>query len=154
VTSHDPSPGTDSQPDAPAAAVFRISPLNLLGVFALSVCAIPVAFGAPWFWLIYVVPLGLIYWLFRVRTTAGPDGLVARGALRTRRVAWEDVSALRLRSSRTRSRVSAVLRDGPELPLPAVHVRDLPVLAAASGGRLPDPSAAPASPDAAPKSEE
>jgi len=33
-----------------------------------------------------------------------------------------------------------VLSDGSELPLPAVHVRDLPRLAAVSGGRLPDPS--------------
>jgi hypothetical protein len=36
--------------------------------------------------------------------------------------------------------VSAVLTDGAELPLPAVTVRDLPQLAAVSGGRLPDPA--------------
>jgi hypothetical protein len=34
-----------------------------------------------------------------------------------------------------------VLTDGSELALPAVHVRDLPRLAAVSGGRLPDPAA-------------
>ncbi|MDN5747807.1 MAG: PH domain-containing protein [Pseudonocardia sp.] len=33
-----------------------------------------------------------------------------------------------------------MLSDGAELPLPAVGVRDLPQLAAASGGRLPDPA--------------
>jgi hypothetical protein len=136
-------------PDRAPSVVLRISPLNLLGIAALCVCAIPVAFGAPWFWVIYVVPLGLVYWVLRVRTTAGPEHLVARGVLRATRVTWADVSALRLHSSRTRSRVSAVLRNGSELPLPAVHVRDLPLLAAASAGRLPDPSAAPDQPAAA-----
>ncbi|MDQ2707852.1 MAG: PH domain-containing protein [Actinomycetota bacterium] len=128
-----------SAPDS-VPVVFRISPLNLLATVALALCATPVAFGAPWFWLVYLVPVGLAGWVLRVRTTAGPDDLVARGALRATRVPWADISALRLRSSRTRSRVSAVLRNGSELPLPAVHVRDLPLLAAASGGRLPDPS--------------
>jgi hypothetical protein len=32
--------------------------------------------------------------------------------------------------------VRAVLADGAELPLPSVRVRDLPQLAAASGGHL------------------
>jgi hypothetical protein len=135
---------TSSDPGAiystPTSTVFRISPLNLLAIVALSVCAVPAAFGAPWFWVIYIVPLALAIRVLRIRTTAGPDGLAARGVLRATRVAWEDVSALRLRSSRIRSRVSAVLRTGSELPLPAVHVRDLPRLAAASGGRLPDPT--------------
>lgn len=142
-----PEPTRAPEPDPePGTAVFRISPLNLLAVFALAVCAVPVAFGAPWFWLIYLVPLGLIFWVLRVRTTAGPDVVVVRGALRATRVAWEDVSGLRLRSSRTRSRVSAVLRNGSEVSLPAVRVRDLPALAAASGGRLPDPTAEPETP--------
>jgi hypothetical protein len=126
-----------------AAATFRIPQLNLLGLIAIAVCMVPVAFGAPWFWLIYLLPLGVAAWIVRARTTAAPDGIAARGVLRTTRVPWTDISALRLRSSWTRSRVSAVLSSGSELPLPAVRVRDLPLLAAASGGRLPDPSSAP-----------
>lgn len=129
-----------------AIATFRIPQLNLLALFAVGICMIPVGFGAPWFWLIYVLPLGAAVWIVRSRTTAAPDGVAARGVLRTTRVPWADISALRLRSSRTRSRISAVLNNGSELPLPAVRVRDLPSLAAASGGRLPDPSAAPTEP--------
>jgi hypothetical protein len=129
-----------------ATATFRIPQLNLLALIAVGVCAIPVAFGAPWFWLIYLIPLAIAAWVVRARTTAAPDGVVARGVVRTTRVPWADITALRLRSSWTRSRVSAVLSNGSELPLPAVRVRDLPLLAAASGGRLPDPSAAPAEP--------
>lgn len=129
-----------------ATATFRIPQLNLLALIAVAFCMIPVAFGAPWFWLIYLVPLVIAVWVVRARTTAAPDGVVARGVARTTRVPWADITALRLRSSWTRSRVSAVLSNGSELPLPAVRVRDLPLLAAASGGRLPDPSAAPAEP--------
>ncbi|HZP16294.1 MAG TPA: PH domain-containing protein [Nocardioides sp.] len=139
---------TDDRSGTPAeaTATFRIAQLNLLALVAVAFCMVPVAFGAPWFWLIYLVPLGLAIWVVRSRTTAAPDGVAARGVLRTTRVPWSDISALRLRSSWTRSRVSAVLSNGSELPLPAVRVRDLPSLAAASGGRLPDPSATPAAP--------
>jgi hypothetical protein len=55
-----------------------------------------------------------------------------------RRVRWDDIAPLRLRK---KAKVSAILTDGAELPLLAVRVRDLPVLTAASGGRLPDPAA-------------
>jgi hypothetical protein len=125
----------------PPTVVLRTSPLNVLAAISLTVCATPFAFAAPWLWLVYLVPLLMILRVLRLRTTAGPEGLVTRGALRSARVPWADVSALRLRSSRTRSRVSAVLGDGSERPLPAVHVRDLPILAVVSGGRLPDPTA-------------
>jgi len=128
----------------PAAVVFRTSPLALLAVFALTICATPVAWGARGLQLVYLLPIGLAVWVLRVRTTADDQTVVARDILRTRRVSWSDISALRLRSSRMRPRISAMLSDGSELPLPAVHVRDLPMLAAASGGRLPDPSAPPA----------
>ena len=50
----------------------------------------------------------------------------------SRRVPWSEISSLRLRD---KGGVRAVLSDGAELPLPSVRVRDLPQLAAASGGR-------------------
>lgn len=117
--------------------VFRISGLTIMFALVFAVCALPFAFGAPWFWLVYLVPLGIVVTVLRVRTTVDERTVTARRLLRTRRVTWDAISALRLRR---RSRVSAVLTDGGELPLPAVHVRDLPRLAAASGGRLPDPA--------------
>jgi len=43
--------------DTPAPrAVFRPSPLVVLVAFAFAFCATPFAFGAPLFWLIYLVP--------------------------------------------------------------------------------------------------
>ena len=71
--------------------------------------------------------------MLRVRTVADPEALTVRRILGTRRVPWAEISSLRLRDKAT---VRAVLTDGAELPLPSVHVRDLPQLAAASGGRL------------------
>jgi Bacterial PH domain len=120
-----------------ARAVFRVSPLVILFALALAFCATPVAFGAPFLWLIYLVPVGIIVWTLRTRTVADAEGLRVRRLMGGRRVTWDDVSALRLDDRR----VWAVLDDGEELALPAVRVRDLPVLAQASGGRLPDPTA-------------
>jgi hypothetical protein len=123
-------------PDQPRA-VFRISPLVVLVALTFAVCATPIALAGPYFWLIYLVPLGIIGWTLRVRTTVDPDAVTVRRLVGRRSVPWTEISSLRLRD---RARVSAVLSDGAELPLPAVHVRDLPQLAAASGGRLPDPA--------------
>jgi hypothetical protein len=128
--------------DPPPRAVFRPSALQVLGALAIAICVFPFAVGAPLFWLVYLVPVGMIWWTLRVRTVADPEAVTIRRVLGGRRVPWSEISSLRLvRGSRhTGSRVSAVLTDGAELPLPAVTVRDLPQLAAVSGGRLPDPA--------------
>jgi hypothetical protein len=118
-------------------AVFRISPLVLLFALALAVCATPVAFGAPFLWLVYLVPVGIVVWTLRIRTVVDADGIRVRRLVGSRHLPWDALVALRVKD---RSRVRAVLADGGELALPAVHVRDLHVLAMASGGRLPDPT--------------
>jgi hypothetical protein len=124
--------------DTPAPrATFRVSPLSVLAALAFAVCATPFAAGAPLLWLVYLVPLGIIVWTLRVRTVVDPEAVTVRRVLGGRRVPWSEISSLRLGH---RARVSAVLADGAELRLPAVHIRDLPQLAAASGGRLPDPA--------------
>ncbi|MGI9002282.1 MAG: PH domain-containing protein [Pseudonocardia sp.] len=118
-------------------AVFRVSPLVVLVALVLAVCVTPIAGAGPYLWLVYLVPVGIVVWTLRVRTVADPDALTVRRVVGRRRVPWTQISSLRLG---TRARVRAVLTDGAELPLPAVRVRDLPQLAAASGGRLPDPA--------------
>jgi hypothetical protein len=135
-----PAEGAAQEPAPPA--VFRVSPLVVLVALTLAVCATPVAFAAPFLWLVYLAPIGIVVWTLRVRTTADPEALTVRRIVGGRRVPWAQISSLRLGQTgwRDRARVSAMLTDGAELPLPAVHVRDLPQLAAASGGRLPDPA--------------
>ena len=114
-------------------AVFRIPPLTILGAVLLAVCATPVAFGAPWFWLVYLLPVAVVLWVLRVRTTVDEEGLTVRRLVGSRRVRWSEIRSLHLRD---KGGVRAVLTDGAELPLPSVRVRDLPQLAAASGGHL------------------
>lgn len=120
---------------APPRAVFRISPLMVLFALALGVCAIPVAFGAPYLWLIYLVPLGIVVWTLRTRTVVDGEGMRVRRFVGGRHIAWDAVSGLRVDRRNT---VHAVLTTGGEVTLPAVHVRDLPALAVASQGRVPD----------------
>jgi len=114
-------------------AVFRIPPLAILGAVLLSFCATPAAFEAPGFWLVYLLPVAVVVWVLRVRTVADADGLTVRRLVGSRRVPWSEIRSLHLRD---KGGVRAVLTDGAELPLPSVRVRDLPQLAAASGGHL------------------
>ena len=133
---------SDTPSDPPPRAVFRPSSLQVPAALAIAFCATPFAISAPPFLLVYLLPLALVVWTLRVRTVVDADALTVRRLVGGRRVPWSEISSLRLvRGSRhTSSRVSAVLTDGAELPLPAVTVRDLPQLAAVSGGRLPDPA--------------
>jgi len=127
---------TASKVPTPERVVFRCSPIGVLVALVAAVCVTPVAVTVPGMLVLYLLPAGAIYLVLRIRTTVAADGLVIRRALRTTRVAWTDVTALRLG---TRFRLGAVLTSGAELPLPAVRIRDLPLLALVSGGRLPDP---------------
>ena len=119
-----------------ASVTFRRPLTALIGVFGLVACMTPVAFGIPGLQVLYLVPLGVAIWLVRARTVVGPDTVVAHRVVGSRQVSWSDLQGLRMDE---RSRVWAVLRSGEEVMLPAVRARDLPLLAAASRGRLPDP---------------
>lgn len=123
---------------------FRIPRIGLLVVFAVIMCAIPAAFATvPGMQAVLVIPLAAGVWVVRNRTAADAERLVLRRTLSKQVLPWSEVASLRLRE---RSWVRAVRTDGAEVTLPAVRLRHLPMLAAVSGGRLPDPSAEPAEP--------
>lgn len=136
-------PGADREqtaadaPALPPRLVFKHSSLGILAALLFLLCAAPLMATVPFFWLVALLPIGFGGWLLRVRTTVDPGSVTARWITGSRRVPWDDISSLRLVG---RSGVSAVLKDDTELPLPAVHLRDLPALAAVSGGRIPDPA--------------
>ena len=134
---------TTPRQQLPSRLVFRTPATAVLGALLLAVTATPFAFAAPWLFLVYLVPIGAIVLVLRLRTTADADGLVARTALSRRKLAWSDIRALRVSE---RSWVRAVLDDGSEQTLPTVRTRHLPALALISGGRLDDPSEVPAQP--------
>ena len=133
--------GTDAEASAGASAVparltFRITPISLLAVLTVAICVTPVAWYQPWLLLLYLLPAGLLVWISRVRTVVTADSITATALARTR-IPWDDVRSVKLDERRW---VRAVLDSGKEVLLPAVRVRDLPRLAAMSGGRLPDPA--------------
>lgn len=115
----------------------RIPRVNLFAVAVAAVCTVPLAFASPWLAAVWLLPvLGGVH-VLRSGVDADPSGLTVHTLLRTRRLTWDDIAGLRIR----RSRLAAVRRDGKVVRLPVLRPRHLPVLAAVSGGRLPDPGA-------------
>ncbi len=123
-------------PSTAEPAVFRLPRVSLVAVLLLVICATPFAFTAPGLQLIYLVPALLLLWVLRTRTTVGPDGVAVR-RIRTRRLPWSQIEGLALRGD---GRVRAVLHGGRARALPGVRVRDLPLLAECSGGRITNPA--------------
>lgn len=141
TTTHvDPGEGRETTPTLPERLTFRITRLAIVGILTVAVCISPAAAAAPWLLWLYLLPLGLLIWVLRMRTTIDTDGITARTVVRTFRIGWGDLQSLRVNERRW---VRAVLRSHREIQLPAVRVRDLPHLAAMSGGRISDPAAQP-----------
>ena len=83
-----------------------------------------------------IIPAILSAAIIRLRTVADRDTATARRLLSSETVRWEDIEGLRFgRASWAR----AQLKDRRELLLPAVTFATLPLLTAASAGRVPNP---------------
>ncbi|UXA10035.1 PH domain-containing protein [Mycobacterium sp. SMC-8] len=120
-----------------APVVIRISPMAHVAIGFLTVAMLAVVFAGPaWFILFFLIPLTLSIVVMRYRTVADRDTVTARTMLHSRTVRWDDIDGLRF--GRTAWAV-AHKRDGTELSLPAVTFSTLPLLTAASGGRVPNP---------------
>lgn len=122
----------------PASLTFRILPISLLTVLIIAVCVTPLAFAHPALLSLYLIPLLLGAWVLGARTVVTPEKISARALVRDLDIGWDDIEGFKLNERRW---LRAVLTSGKEVVLPAVRVRDLPRLAAMSGGRIPDPSA-------------
>ncbi|MFC7340889.1 PH domain-containing protein [Saccharopolyspora griseoalba] len=134
----EPTESAAEQASAPRSLTFRVTRVHLVFVAALIMFITPVATmaGGPWL-LLYLIPLVLAWWVIRTGTTVDAEQVRARTALGSTRFGWDELSSLRLHENRW---IKAVLTSGKEVRLPAVRVRDLPGLAAISGGRLTDPT--------------
>jgi hypothetical protein len=132
------------------AAVLRIrpSPAALPAVLVLTLCVIPLGTAKPWLFGLFVVPLLALAWVLRAGVDVAPAGIAVRAVLGRRQLAWSDVVGLR---AGDRGDLWLVLDGGRRLRLPTARARHLPLIAAASGGRLPNPL--PASPPASPAAE-
>jgi Bacterial PH domain len=128
---------TAADQDHPADLRVRIPRINLFAVAVAAVCTVPLAFASPWLAIVWLLPIVGLAHVLRTGLDADPAGLTIHTLVRSRRLSWDEIAGLRIR----RSRIGAVLRDGSTVRLPVLRPRHLSLLAAASGGRLPDPSA-------------
>ncbi|MBP2323637.1 hypothetical protein JOF56_004022 [Kibdelosporangium banguiense] len=116
--------------------VFRTPPTALLAPLLLAVAATPFAFAAPGLYAIYLVPIVIVVWVVRHRTTADATGLTARTWFTSRSLQWDQLASLKL----DHGRVSAVGTDETVTRLPGVRLRHLSLLSSVSNGRIPDPA--------------
>jgi hypothetical protein len=117
-----------------------MSRVALVPVVVLLICTLPVATAAWWGVPLLLVPALVTAWVLRVGLDIGPDGITPRTLLAGRTVPWSEVAGIRVDDDRS---LWLVRTTGTEVRLPVVRARDLPRLAAVSGGRIPDPEAAP-----------
>lgn len=106
-----------------------------VGFLTIALLATVLA-GPPWFVLLLLVPVALSFVVVRYRTVADRDTVTVRTLFGRRTVPWDDIDGLRFGR---RAWAVARRRDGSEVPLPAVTFSTLPLLTAASGGRVPNP---------------
>jgi hypothetical protein len=124
-----------------APARLRMNRTALLPVGLLAVCAVPLAFAAPpWTVLLLLIPLAVALWVLRVGVDIADDGVTARSLIGERRVPWTEVVGIRVAPH---GDLWLVTTGGTEVRLPVMRARDLPRLAAVSGGRIdvPEPPA-------------
>jgi hypothetical protein len=96
-------------------------------------CVTPLATVGGGWWALYAIPVIAAVYIVVTRTTADATQVTAHALLGAKRMTWSDMDGLELRDARW---TVAVGKDGRRLPLPMVRPRDLPRLAAASGGSL------------------
>ena len=125
------------QPELPDTLTFRITRTTWVAVASVVVCATPVATSHSYLLWVYLLPIALGFWVARMRTTVGAEGVRVRTMTGTTSFTWDDVRSVKLNA---RGWSEAVLTSGKHVRLPAVRVRDLSLVSEMSRGRLPDPA--------------
>lgn len=121
----------------PSPLVIRISPMAHIAVGFITLGIFALIYALPgWSWVLLLIPVLASTVIARYRTVADADTVTARTLVGSQTVPWTDIDGLRFtRSAWARAR----RRDGSEITLPAVTFATLPLLTAASGGRVPNP---------------
>lgn len=110
--------------------------IALFPVGLLALCTVPLAFAAPWTPVLLVIPLVVAFWVLRAGVDIGDDGITVRSLAGSRQVPWPEVAGIRVAR---RGDLWLVTTRGTEVHLPVMRPRDLPQLAALSGGRIDVP---------------
>jgi Bacterial PH domain len=113
------------------ASTFRSVCGGLLVAVALFLAAAIVAGGGELRWIALVIALFFALLIWRVRTvatTTTPDGVVARGLMRTRRFSWSEIQDVRVEVHPGTGPMYVVVlydRSGRDTILPNINERDL-----------------------------
>ena len=114
-------------------ARLRLSRSALLPVIVLFLCCLPLAAASPWTAVVLLVPVVLAAWVLRVGVDVGDAGISVRSLAGERAVPWTEIAGSRVGP---RGGLWLVTTHGTEVRLPVLRARDLPRLAALSGGRI------------------
>lgn len=127
-------PADQSDEQVPRRAVFR---MPLIAVILLPVlaafCLGPIATAGAWFALFFLVPVLIGVAVLLTRTVVDDRAITVHGLRPARRLPWDELDRLEFSGPRW---AVAVGHDGRRIRLPMVRPRDLPVVAAVSGGSL------------------
>jgi hypothetical protein len=116
----------------------RMSRTALLPVAIFFVCVLPLATARPWTLVLLLLPIAAAAFVLRTGIDVDDAGITVRSAVGRRLVPWDDLAGVRVGR---RGDLWLVTRQGTEVRLPVLRTRDLPRLAALSGGRIPSPTA-------------
>ena len=119
-------------------ARMRMSRTALLPVAIFFVCVLPLATVHVWTLVFLVLPVTAAVVVLRTGVDVDDAGITVRSAVGRRRVGWGELAGVRVGR---RNDLWLVTRQGTEVRLPVLRTRDLPRLAALSGGRIPSPTA-------------
>ncbi len=119
-----------------APVVIRISPMAHFAAAVLAGAMMLPILALPWLAPLLLIPAAASFAVFRLRTVASDADVTTRGLLRSTTVGWDQIEGLKFVKG---SWARATLVGGGELTLPAVSFSTLPLLAQASGGRVPNP---------------
>jgi hypothetical protein len=118
-------------------ARLRMNRTALLPVAFLALCVVPLATVTTWTLALLLIPLAVALWVLRAGVDFAADGVTARSLVGRRNVPWADVAGIRVASG---GELWLVTTGGTEVRLPVMRARDLPRLAALSGGRIDVPA--------------
>ncbi len=119
-----------------ASVVIKVSPMAHLAVGFLTLGLLIPVQSWPLTAPVLIVPVVLSALVVRLRTVADHQTVTVQTLLGSRSVHWNDVEGLRFTGG---SWARAQLKNGDQLRLPAVTFATLPLLADASGGKVPNP---------------
>jgi hypothetical protein len=108
----------------------------LLPVLVLAVCVLPAAAATTWTLVLLLIPVAVAAWVLRIGVDIDDDGFTVRSLFGQRQVPWSDLAGIRVTP---RGGLRLVTTHGTEVRLPVLRPRDLPRLAALSGGRIDVP---------------